>query len=200
MDFLHTDENLLVSRPKWAEKNAEMRDYYDHHWGFPIHDDRQLFELLTLEVFQAGLPWQMVWHKREGFRKAFCNFELAKVVDFSAFDILRLINDKAIIRNRRKIGAVMKNAHVIDEIRQEGLTFDHYLWQTVNFKPLRVQPDSTGRLDRTSPEAEALAKKMTNDGFHRIGPVTAFSFMCAIGMVNDRIDGRSTPVHQEHAQ
>ena len=102
-----------VRRPAWAEQTPAMRDYYDHYWGLPVHDDRQLFEMLSLELFQAGLTWRTIWDRRQSFEHAFANFDVDRVAAFTAADIDRLCQDKTIIRNRRKISAVVVNARVI---------------------------------------------------------------------------------------
>lgn len=102
-----------VKRPTWAERTPSMQDYYDHYWGLPEHDDRQLFEMLSLELFQAGLTWRTIWARRAAFERAFADFDIDRVAAFTAADIDRLCQDQTIIRNRRKISAVVANARVV---------------------------------------------------------------------------------------
>lgn len=125
-------------RPQWAEQNDKMRDYYDHYWGIPLHDDNRLFELLTLEIFQAGLSWNAVWQKREAFERAFGGFEIGRVAAMDHDDYIRLMANRSIIRNRRKILATIHNAQTVQQIlaqRQQG--FASYSWGLVGN---RVQP------------------------------------------------------------
>lgn len=195
MDFFVSSAKTPVNRPLWAQKNLLMADYYDNFWGFPIHDDSQLFEMLTLEVFQAGLTWQTVWCKREAFRHAFSNYDIFAVAGFDNQDIVRLVTDKTIIRNRAKIVATINNARAVRQILVNGQSLDDYLWSQFNYRSLKIKPDCEGKLKPTIPEAKALAKKMAQDGFCRLGPVTTFSFMCAIGIVNGRLDNGLVPIH-----
>ncbi|MEY8442372.1 DNA-3-methyladenine glycosylase I [Lactobacillaceae bacterium 24-114] len=172
-------------RPEWAESSQLMQDYYDQKWGLPEHDDQELFKMLTLEVFQAGLSWTTIWKRQENFTQAFANFDIDKVASFNEKDYQRLLNDEGIIRNRRKIMATINNAKVVQKIINSGETFDHYIWSFVDFKPQRLHLNGE-RLPAKTSESEAMAKNMKKDGFQFIGPVCAYSFMTGVGLVNAR--------------
>lgn len=177
----------MTIRPAWAEKTKVMQEYYDHYWGLPVHDDRQLFEMLSLELFQAGLTWQTIWQRRSAFLTAFANFDIDTVAAFSEHDINRLCQDQRIIRNRRKIMAVINNAQVILQIRQAGETFDEYIWQFVDHQPQRLQLKPTDLLPAQTAESQAMAKQLKKDGFKFVGPTIVYSFMTAVGLVNARL-------------
>lgn len=176
---------MTKKRPLWAESSELMRDYYDQHWGLPEHDERQLFKMLTLELFQSGLSWSTIWKREQSFVVAFANFDAAKVAQFDQDDFNRLMNDKGIIRNRRKIMATINNAKVIGELRENGETFNNYVWSFVNFKSQRLILNGK-RLPSQTAESKKMAQQMKKDGFQFIGPTTAYSFMTAVGMVNAR--------------
>lgn len=195
MDFFLSN-NLSEVRPAWARRDEMMADYYDHYWCVPLHNDRDLFEMLTLEVFQAGLAWRTIWSRREAFRQAFANYDVYTVAAFSTNDFIRLVNDQSIIRNRAKILAAINNARAICKVTEDGQSFAAYLWGQIDGEIIRVIPDEEGKLPRTIPVAERLAKTMTQDGFSRIGPVTAFSFMCAVGMVDGRVYKKPTQLSE----
>ncbi|MCI1975235.1 MAG: DNA-3-methyladenine glycosylase I [Limosilactobacillus sp.] len=176
---------MTIKRPLWAETSDLMRDYYDTKWGLPEHDDRELFKMLTLELFQSGLSWSTIWKREKAFNKAFANFDAAKVAQFNQQDFERLMADSSIIRNRRKIMATINNAKVIQELLSNGETLNNYVWSFVNFKPQRLVLDGK-RLSSQTSESKKMARKMKKDGFQFVGPVTVYSFMTAIGMVNAR--------------
>lgn len=179
---------MTINRPAWAEKNAEMQYYYDHYWGIPVHDDRQLFAMLSLELFQAGLTWQTIWHRRPAFWVAFNNFEIDKVASFSNQDIERLCQNKQIIRNRRKIAAVVNNAQAVKKIYQTGRTFDDYVWNFVNYQPERLVLKADEDLPAKTVASAKFAKQLKKDGFKFMGPTIAYSFMTAVGLVNARLE------------
>lgn len=172
-------------RPQWAEKSELMRDYYDQVWGIPEHDNRKLFEMLTLELFQAGLSWSTIWKRRQAFEEAFANFDAAKVADFDQNDFQRLMNNPDIIRNRRKIMATINNAKIITELLANGETLNNYVWSFVGFKPQRFNPKGKPLPAQTA-ESREMSRKMKKDGFQFVGPTIVYSFMTAIGMVNAR--------------
>lgn len=176
---------MTIKRPLWAEASDLMRDYYDTKWGLPEHDDRELFKMLTLELFQSGLSWSTIWKREKAFNKAFANFDAVKVAQFNQQDFERLMADSSIIRNRRKIMATINNAKVIRELLSNGETLNNYVWSFVNFKPQRLVLDGK-RLPSQTSESKKMAQKMKKDGFQFVGPVTVYSFMTAIGMVNAR--------------
>lgn len=163
-----------------------MQDYYDHYWGFPVHDDRQLFEMLSLELFQAGLTWRTIWDRRAAFERAFANFNVDRVAAFTAADIERLCQDPRIIRNQRKISAVVANARVIQGLYQNGQTFDDYVWRFVDGYPQRLIVQATEPLPAQTAQSRAIAKQFKRDGFKFVGPTIMYSFMTAVGLVNAR--------------
>lgn len=179
---------METKRPEWAESSLLMQDYYDHYWGFPVHDERMLFETLCLESFQAGLSWETIWKRRLAFQRAFANFIPAKVVTFNDQDIDRLCQDKSIIRNRRKIMAVINNAQVICRMHQAGQSFDRYVWQFVDNHPQRLILKAGENLPTQTPASQAMSKQFKKDGFKFVGPTTMYSFMTAVGLVNARCE------------
>ena len=175
-----------VKRPAWAEQSPAMQDYYDHYWGLPEHDDSQLFEMLSLELFQAGLTWRTIWERREAFERAFASFDVDRVAAFTAANIDRLCQDRTIIRNRRKISAVVANARVVQRLRQAGQTFDDYVWQFVDYQPQRPILAANEPLPAQTAQSQAMAKRFKADGFKFVGPTIMYSFMTAVGLVNAR--------------
>ncbi len=159
--------------------------YHDKEWGVPLHDDRRLFELLILEMMQAGLSWETVLNKRENFREVFEDFDPQKVASFTEQDILRLLSNPGIIRNRRKIEAAINNARAFMKIQQEKGSFDYYIWDFVNFEPIDNHVSSAEDLPTTSPLAKKVSSELRKRGMTFIGPTIIYSYMQAIGMVND---------------
>lgn len=175
----------MTKRPGWAEASPAMRDYYDHYWGIPDHDETHLFKMLTLELFQAGLTWATIWQRQEAFSRAFADFDVDKVAAFKQHDIERLMQDKQIIRNRRKIMATINNAQVINRWHQEGKSFDDYVWSFVDGQAQRLQLHGKP-LPAQTPASVAMSKQMKKDGFKFVGPTIIYSFMTAVGLVNAR--------------
>lgn len=175
-----------IKRPAWAEQTPAMQDYYDHYWGLPVHDERQLFEMLSLELFQAGLAWRTIWERRSAFNKAFADFDVDRVAAFTTADVERLYQDKTIIRNRRKIDAVIENAQVVQRMHQTGQTLDDYVWQFVDHQPQRLILAPGETLPAQTAESQAMAKQFKKDGFKFVGPTIMYSFMTAVGLVNAR--------------
>lgn len=168
----------------WANpKNERYVRYHDEEWGRPVHDDGKLFEMLLLECFQAGLSWECILNKREGFRRAFAGFNLEKVCAFTAEDVERLMQDAAIIRHRRKIEAAIQNARVFRAIQQEFGSFDRYLWQWTGNQSLREY----GRT--TSPVSDALSKDLKKRGMKFVGSTTLYSYLQAVGVIESHEPG-----------
>ena len=165
-----------------------MARYHGQEWGFPIHDDRLLFECLVLEGAQAGLSWQTVLGKRENYRRAFHGFDAVRVGAYGDGDRQRLLKDTGIIRNRLKIQAAIKNARRFLEVQEEFGSFDRYIWQFTCYKTLRRPGVLTmdNRLCK-SLESEAMSKDLKGRGFQFVGPIICYSYMQAIGMVNDHL-------------
>ena len=169
------------SRCKWSESDPLMRRYHDTEWGIPVRDSRQLWELLMLEGFQAGLAWIIVLRKRDAFRKAFKGFDPAKVARFKETDIARLLQDPGIIRSRAKIEATIQAARIYLEMQKSGEDFATFLWGIVGGKPIQ----NTGPVPAQTPLAVEMSKQLKKRGFKFVGPVIVYAFMQAAGMVND---------------
>ena len=169
------------TRCKWAESDAEMRDYHDQEWGVPEYDSRALWELLMLEGFQAGLAWITVLKKRDEFRKVFKGFDPAKVARFTEAEILKLLENPGIIRSRAKILATIKGAQIFLEMKKSGEDFGAWLWGIAGGKPVQ----SVGPIQAQTPVSEEMSKQLKKRGFKFVGPVIVYAFMQAAGMVND---------------
>lgn len=161
------------------------RRYHDREWGVPVQNDRKIFEFLILEIFQAGLSWRTVLHKRENFREAFAKFNFYKVARFTADDRRRLKNDAGIIRNRAKIRAAIENARRFLEVRQEFGSFSAYMWSFVGNRPIQNRFRRLTDYPAVTPEAERWAKDLKTRGFRFLGPTVVYAHMQAVGMVND---------------
>ena len=168
-------------RCSWAESNPLYFSYHDQEWGVPIHDNRMLFEMLNLEGAQAGLSWLTILKKRENYRKAFDNFDATKIAKYNEAKRAELITDEGIIRNHLKINAFVENARAYLRIKEEFESFDAYVWQFVDGKPMR------GETERAAAEVigKTMSKDMKKRGFRFVGPTTLYAFMQAVGMVND---------------
>lgn len=174
-------------RCSWADNNGLMIDYHDKEWGIPVHDDKKLFELLILEGAQAGLTWQLILNRRKNYRKAFGNFEPKKIAKYSRKDINLLLKDSGIIRNRLKIEAAITNAQKFLEIQKEFGSFDNYIWQFVGYKTIKNRFSSLNGIPSTSKESDAMSKELKKRGFKFVGSTICYSFMQAVGMVNDHL-------------
>jgi DNA-3-methyladenine glycosylase I len=172
---------------EWPGDNKLMIEYHDTEWGTPVHDDRKLFELLMLDNAQAGLSWQTVLNKRENYRKAFDNFEPAKIARYNKRKIDSLLNNPGIIRNRLKIEAAVANARAVLEIQKEFGSFDAYIWQFVNGAPIRNRWKTLKQIPATSPESDAMSKALKKRGFKFVGSTICYAFMQSAGLVNDHL-------------
>lgn len=173
-------------RCKWAQAGDEMYlRYHDEEWGVPVRDDLKHFEFLTLESAQAGLSWAVVLKKRDGYRKAFADFQPQKVARFTDKRIEKLCTNPAIIRNRLKIRAAVSNARVFLEIQDEFGSFDEYAWRFVDGKPIRNRWKVSGEIPVTSAESDAFSRDMKQRGAKFFGSTICYAHMQAIGMVND---------------
>jgi DNA-3-methyladenine glycosylase I len=162
-----------------------MLAYHDEEWGVPSHDDRHLFELLTLEGAQAGLSWSTILRKREGYRAAFAGFDPAAVARFTARDVERLLGDPGIVRNRGKVESTITNAARVLEVQDERGSLDAYLWEFVDGAPVRNRWRTLGELPAETPLSRELSKDLKRRGFRFVGPTTVYAFMQAVGMVAD---------------
>jgi DNA-3-methyladenine glycosylase I len=173
----------------WPGNDPLMIEYHDKEWGVPVHDDNKLFEYLLLDAFQAGLSWKTILHRREGFRKAFDNFDAKKIATYTEEDYIRLLNDAGIIRNRAKIRGTIKNARLFQEVQQEFGSFDAYIWQFTGGKTIVNHWTELKQLPATSPESDSMAKDMKKRGFAFCGSTICYAFMQAAGLVDDHLEG-----------
>ena len=174
-------------RCAWCEKDDLYRNYHDNEWGKPVYDDATIFEFLILETFQAGLSWYTVLAKRENFRKAFDNFNLKKIANYSEDKMAELAEDAGIIRNKLKIKATVTNAQAFIKVQEEFGTFSKYIWGFVDGKPIDNQPKILGEVKATTPISDALSKDLKKRGFKFVGSTVMYAHMQATGMVNDHI-------------
>jgi DNA-3-methyladenine glycosylase I len=159
--------------------------YHDEEWGVPSHDDRHLFEMLTLEGAQAGLSWSTILHKREGYRRALAGFDPAKVARFDGRKVERLMADPSIVRNRAKIESTVSNARAALDVQREHGTLDAYLWSFVGGKPKTNRWSSLSGIPAETDESKAMSKALKARGFRFVGPTICYALMQATGMVND---------------
>lgn len=177
----------MCERCDWGTKNELMIKYHDEEWGVPLHDDKKLFEFFVLEGFQAGLSWQLVLNKREGFRKAFDNFNPDIVAKYNQDKISELIQDKSIIRNKMKIAACVNNAKRFLEIQDEFGSFDTYIWRFVNYKPIVNSFTSLKNLPAKTKLSDKISADLKKRGFKFVGSTVIYAHMQATGMVNDHL-------------
>lgn len=172
-----------MGRCHWVDETSEIYiKYHDEEWGVPKYDDRELFELLILEGFQAGLSWITVLKKRDAFKKAFDDFDVQKVANYTTSKINELLNNKDIIRSRAKINAAIKNAQIFIQIQKEFGSFSKYIWK---FTKGRVIKNNGKQIFVKSPLSEIISKDMKRRGMKYVGPVIVYSYLQAIGIVND---------------
>jgi len=186
----HFPEERMKKRCSWA--NADDRlylDYHDKEWGSPVHDDRKLFEFLVLEGAQAGLSWATILRKRENYRQAFSGFDPKKVAAFDQRRVKKLLADSGIVRNRLKIESAISNAVAFLQVQKEYGSFDSFIWSFVDGKPIRKGWKSPSQIPVATPEAERMSAALRKRGFRFVGPTICYSFMQAVGMVNDHVRG-----------
>ena len=162
-----------------------MLAYHDEEWGVPSHDNRHLFEMLTLEGAQVGLSWNTILNKREGYREAFAGFDADAVARFGPKDVERLVADPGIVRNRLKIESTVNNAARVLEVQREHGSFDSYLWRFVDGEPIVGRRESLIDLPAETDDSRALSKDLKRRGFRFVGPTVCYAFMQAVGLVND---------------
>ena len=176
----------VVRRCEWVpEDNPLYVAYHDEEWGVPVHDDRELFELLTLEGAQAGLAWITILRKREGYREAFAGFDPAAVARFTPRDVERLMADEGIVRNRLKIESTVNNAARVLQVQEELGSFDAYLWSFVEGAPIVGNWRTSAEIPAETGESKALSKDLNRRGFRFVGPTVCYAFMQAVGLVDD---------------
>ncbi len=179
----------------WGDGDELMTAYHDVEWGVPLHDDGKLFEFLVLEGFQAGLSWSTILRKRANFRKAFHRFDVEKVARYGEKDIARLLADAGIIRNRLKVGAAVENARRFLEVRKEFGTFDRYIWEFVDGKPITNRFRSLSEVPAHTPLSDRISADLKDRGFRFVGSTIIYAHMQATGMVNDHFTSCSRYRH-----
>ncbi len=171
----------------WAMHDPLMAQYHDDEWGQPKHDDQQHFEFLILEAAQAGLSWLTVLRKREGYRKAFADYDVKKVSRYTPEKIAKLLLDPGIVRNRLKVESAVHNAKLFLAVQKEFGTFDEYAWSFVGGKPIVNAHKDRSTLPATSKESDAWSKDLKKRGFKFVGSTVLYAHMQAVGMVNDHL-------------
>ena len=174
-----------IQRCAWVSKDPLYISYHDTEWGVSVHDDKKLFEFLVLEGMQAGLSWLTVLRKRENFRKAFSDFDYNKIARYDEKKIAELLNNVGIIRNRLKIVSVIQNAKAFLEVQKEYGSFDAYIWQFVQNKPIQHNFLTLEEIQATTEISDAMSKDLKKRGFNFVGSTICYSHMQATGMVND---------------
>ena len=174
-----------MKKCKWALHSANEEHYHDHEWGVPVHDDRLLFEFLVLEGAQAGLSWSTILNKREGYRKAFDNFDVEKVAGFDENKVNQLLQNQEIIRNKLKVNAAITNAQAFIRIQEEFGSFDAYIWQFVDGQPIQNSWQHHHELPASTNLSDLISRDLKKRGFKFVGSVIMYAHMQATGMVND---------------
>lgn len=177
-----------MKRCDWVLDDIHIK-YHDTEWGVPQHNDRKLFEFLVLDGMQSGLSWKIILNKRDFFRDAFDNFDPIKIADYKKREINRLLKDKGIIRNRKKIESAINNANRFLETKKEFGTFDSYIWSFVNYKTRKNRFRTWSEIPAVTYESKIMSENMRKRGFTFVGPTVCYAFMQTVGMVNDHLLG-----------
>ena len=159
-------------------------NYHDYEWGKPVHDDHILFEMLILEGMQAGLSWRTILHRREGYRQAFDNFDIEKILTYDEEKLASLMLDERIIRNRLKINSVHHNAKAFQNVQKEFGSFDKYIWSFVNYEPMRIIRDGENDIPVRTELSDKISKDLKKRGFKYVGSVIICAYMHAVGLIN----------------
>ena len=179
----------MKCRCEWCGSDPLYTAYHDEEWGVPAHDDRHLFEMLVLEGAQAGLSWLTILRKRENYRRAFDGFDPRRVAAYTSADIQRLLGDAGIVRNRLKIESAIQNARAALDIIQEAGSLSAFLWRYVDNVPRQNAWISLSELPARTEQSDAMSKDLKKRGFNLVGSTICYSFMQAVGMVNDHVVG-----------
>ena len=179
-----------VTRCKWAEGvGLNYIEYHDKEWGVPVHDDRTQFEFLILEGAQAGLSWSTILNKRDGYRKAFAEFDVEKVARFTKKRVEKLLLDPSIVRNRLKVESTISNAKAFIAVQEEFSSFSDYIWGFVDGRAIQNKFKKDSDIPATSAESDALSKDLKKRGFRFVGSTIVYAHMQATGLVNDHVVG-----------
>ena len=176
---------MVQQRCEWGNSSALYIEYHDSEWGVPVHDERKLFEFLILEGAQAGLSWSTILNKRQAYIQAFDNFEPTTVASYNDAKVQALLANPGIVRNRLKIQAAIQNARSFLEAQDQFGSFDAYIWQFVDGKPVQNSWKSLQEIPATTKESDAMSKDLKKRGFTFVGSTICYAFMQAVGMVND---------------
>ena len=177
----------IIIRCDWAQCDRKMQQYHDEEWGVPQHNDQKLFEILTLEGAQAGLSWKTILDRREGYRKAFKNFNVKLVSKFTNEDINRLMMNRNIIRNHLKIKSTISNANAFIEVQKEFHSFDNYIWSFTNNKTIINNFNKLNEVPAETVLSNEISKDLRKRGFTFVGPTITYALMQSIGMVDDHL-------------
>ena len=177
----------FVKRCGWSGSDPLYLKYHDEEWGVPAHDERHLFEMLILEGAQAGLSWLTILRKRENYRRAFHRFDAEKIAAYSEADIGRLLADAGIVRNRLKIAASIRNAQRVLDIRRQFGSFDAFVWRYVGFVPRQNAWRTIAEVPSRTKESDRMSRDLKKRGLSFVGSTICYSFMQAVGMVNDHV-------------
>ena len=178
---------MAIQRCDWCGDNLLYQHYHDQEWGTPVYDDQILFEFITLEGAQAGLSWITILKKREGYRKAFANFEVEKVAQFSDKKLEKLLLNPDIVRNRLKVFSVRKNAKAFIKIQKEFGSFTDYIWGFIDGEPIQNNWNTISEIPTTSRASDIISKDLKKRGFSFVGSTIIYAYMQATGMINDHI-------------
>ena len=176
-----------VVRCPWCGSDPLYMAYHDHEWGVPLHDDRRLFEMLTLEGAQAGLSWLTILRKREGYRRAFAGFDPQIVAAYGEADVARLLADPGIVRNRLKVASTITNARAVLEVQARYGSLDAFLWGVVDGVPIRNSWRSLKEIPASTPLSDRMSRELKRHGFRFVGSTICYALMQATGMVNDHL-------------
>lgn len=176
-----------IHRCGWAGDDPLYIAYHDHEWGVPLHDERQLFEMLILEGAQAGLSWITILRKRENYRAAFDGFDPNKMARYGERKVRALLADPGIVRNRLKVAAAVHNARMLLALQEQGGSLDEFLWRYVDGKPIINTWRTIKEVPARTPLSDAISKDLTRRGFKFVGSTICYAYMQAVGMVNDHI-------------
>ena len=182
-----SDDAQVVGRCGWAGSDPIYVKYHDDEWGVPVHDDRTLFEFLILEGAQAGLSWITILKRREGYRRAFDGFDPQKVALYGEADVVRLLGDPGIIRNRAKVRSAILNARAFLKVQEEFGSFDAYIWSFVDGEPIVNRLKSMAEIPASTDLSDAISKDLKKRGFSFVGTTIIYAHMQATGMVNDHV-------------